>query len=224
MLPLGTSTTLANWQDPPFNRWGLPARRPDPADRPDSRGTGRRTAPFTARTGPSSSARWTDSPGTIGTVAGILHETETDAFLVLHRRRAGSRELRADNDRHSRHLLMSVTKSFIGAIAGILAERGDLDLDGPITEPCPRSLGFGYDGATVRHLLDMRSGVLPSPRPTWNPDSEIRFWSTLPVGARPTPSLPTSTYEYLSRLPADRPHGGGFNYRSCETDMLGWVL
>jgi CubicO group peptidase (beta-lactamase class C family) len=35
--------------------------------------------------------------------------------------------------------------------------------------------------------------------------------------------LPTSIYDYLVRLKADRPHGARFDYRSCETDVLGWV-
>ena len=30
-------------------------------------------------------------------------------------------------------------------------------------------------------------------------------------------------YEYLTTLVRDREHGGPFSYRSCETDVLGWV-
>ena len=30
-------------------------------------------------------------------------------------------------------------------------------------------------------------------------------------------------YEYLATLQANRPHGTAFEYRSCETDILGWV-
>lgn len=30
-------------------------------------------------------------------------------------------------------------------------------------------------------------------------------------------------YEYLATLQAKAPHGGPFEYRSCETDVLGWV-
>jgi CubicO group peptidase (beta-lactamase class C family) len=34
--------------------------------------------------------------------------------------------------------------------------------------------------------------------------------------------LPHSLYEYLATL-EERSHGGPFSYRSCETDVLGWV-
>lgn len=30
-------------------------------------------------------------------------------------------------------------------------------------------------------------------------------------------------YEWLATLPAAGPHGGPFHYRSCETDVLGWL-
>ena len=57
------------------------------------------------------------------------------------------------------HLLMSVTKSVVGCIAGILVEQGLLDPDKLASSYVPEIVGSGYDGATVRHLLDMRTGV-----------------------------------------------------------------
>jgi CubicO group peptidase (beta-lactamase class C family) len=221
MLPLGTSTTLANWQDPPFNRWGflhvdqiLPTVPISRGDRPAGPLV---TAPERILQCPVDRLS-----GTTGTVADVLQDTETDAFLVLHRGVLVHESYAPTMISQPRHLLMSVTKSFVGAIAGILSERGDLDLDDPITRYLPEVAGFGYDGATVRHLLDMRSGVAFS-ETYLDPNSEIRILEHLAGWRPPNGELPTSTYEYLSRLPADRPHGGGFKYRSCETDVLGWV-
>jgi len=117
---------------------------------------------------------------------------------------------------------MSVTKSFVGVVAGILAYRGILDLDGQITDYVREVAGFGYEGATVRHLLDMRSGIAFS-EDYLDPDAEVRILEHAASWRPYQPGLPTSTHEYLSRLPADGPHGGPFRYRSCDTDILGWV-
>jgi CubicO group peptidase (beta-lactamase class C family) len=40
---------------------------------------------------------------------------------------------------------------------------------------------------------------------------------------RTVPDLPSTMYDYLLTLRQASPHGGTFQYRSCETDILGWV-
>jgi len=221
MPQLETTTTLANWQDAPFNRWGfLHVDQILPTVPIERRGAP--TEPFVIADRPILQLPVTRTIGGIGTVADVLAGTETDAFLVLHEGVLVHESYSPSMTPDSRHLLMSVSKSFIGAIAGILADRGVLDLDGLVSSYVPEVIGFGYQGATVRNLLDMRSGIAFS-ETYLNPESEIRVLEHL-AGWRPNAAgSPSSTYDYLARLPADRPHGGGFKYRSCETDMLGWV-
>ncbi|EMQ99303.1 6-aminohexanoate-dimer hydrolase [Paeniglutamicibacter gangotriensis Lz1y] len=60
---------------------------------------------------------------------------------------------------HSAHLVMSVSKSLVGAVAGSLCDSGLLDPTAPLTDYLPALTGTGYAGATVRNLLDMRSGI-----------------------------------------------------------------
>jgi CubicO group peptidase (beta-lactamase class C family) len=69
----------------------------------------------------------------------------------------------------------------------------------------------------------MRSGVAFS-ETYLDPTAEVRLLEQV-VGWAPRadPDLPTSMYEYLATLKADRAHGASFEYRSCETDILGWV-
>jgi CubicO group peptidase (beta-lactamase class C family) len=214
-------TTLANWQDPPFNRWGflhVDQLLPTATVRRGESGEPLAVAERPILDLPVS--RLAGSPES--TVADVLADTETDAFLVLQDGVIVHESYASNVATDSRHLLMSVTKSYIGAVAGILAERGKLDLDGPIAALVPEVIGFGYDGATVRNLLDMRSGIVFD-ETYLNPDSEVRVLEHLAGWRPPFGESPVSTYEYLARLRADRPHGGGFQYRSCETDVLGWV-
>ena len=135
----------------------------------------------------------------------LIHETYADTMTA-----------------DSKHLLMSVTKSFIGAVAGILADHGVLDLDGQVSQHVPEVIGYGYEGATIRNLLDMRSGIAFAEE-YLNPDAEVRLLEHAANWRPYRAGLPTSTYDFLHRLPAAGPHGGGFRYRSCETDILGWV-
>ena len=63
---------------------------------------------------------------------------------------------------------MSVSKSLVGTVAGALIASGELDQSRPVTDYVPALGNSGYGGATVRNLLDMRSGIrfsegLPEP-------------------------------------------------------------
>ena len=58
------------------------------------------------------------------------------------------------------HILMSVSKSMLGLIAGTLVERNDLSEKDQIIKYIPELANSAYAEATVRNLLDMRVGVL----------------------------------------------------------------
>ena len=57
------------------------------------------------------------------------------------------------------HILMSVSKSLLGLLAGVVAAGGDLEPERPVTAYIPEVAGTAYRGATIRRLLDMRAGV-----------------------------------------------------------------
>lgn len=121
------------------------------------------------------------------------------------------------------HLLMSVRKSLVGSVVGILADRRLIELDAPVTHYAHGLAGSGYDGATVRQVLDMRSGVRFSEH-YLDPNAEVRrIEEAFGWARRREPWVPEGLYPFLTTLQADRPHGGGFRYRSCESDVLGWV-
>src|SRR5215472_15942055 len=118
--------------------------------------------------------------------------------------------------------LMSVSKSIVGCVAAILADRGLLDPEAKVTAYVPETVSSGYAGATVRNLLDMRTGV--AFRETYTAlDADVRVMERS-LGWRPAlPGDPAGAYPYLATLGSAGPHGGEFCYRSADTDMLGWV-
>jgi len=54
----------------------------------------------------------------------------------------------------------SVAKSYLSALVGILLEEGQIaSLDDQVTQYAPLLIGTAYDGATIRNVLNMASGV-----------------------------------------------------------------
>jgi len=59
-----------------------------------------------------------------------------------------------------RRISWSVAKSYLSALFGILLAEGVIEsLDDPVTKYAPKLQGTAYDGATIRNVLNMASGV-----------------------------------------------------------------
>lgn len=220
--------TLANWQEPPYNRWAFQhLREMLPTQRIARAVNGFTPLPYherqldpTAVTVNRTLPRPYRSPSTL---ADVIAETSTDAVLILHDGRIAFEHYENEMTPDTPHLLMSVTKSVIGCVAGILVDNGELDPAEQISVYVPEVSRSGYGGATVRHLLDMRTGVVFR-EDYADPAAEIRVMERH-IGWRPTHAADRSggLYRYLATMTSDTPHGGRFVYRSADTDMLGWV-
>ena len=149
--------------------------------------------------------------GSRATVADVLTDTHTDAFVIAR----NGQVVASGGVLDQPQTLLSITKSIVGCVAGILADRGLLDLDLPVTSYVDELADSGYDGATVRHVLDMRSGVRFVEDYT-DPASDVRRLDRWLAEKH-------RLYDFLTGLRAEAPHGNRFLYRSAETDVLGWV-
>ena len=164
--------------------------------------------------------------GSAATAAEVFAGTYTDALVVLHDGRLVAERYDAGMTAASVHLLMSVSKSIVGCVAGVLADRGLLDPGALVTAYVPEvgrtSTSSGYAGATIRNLLDMRTGV--AFRETYAAlDAEVRVMERS-MGWRPAqPGDPEGAYPYLTTLGQAGLHGRDFSYRSADSDMLGWA-
>jgi CubicO group peptidase (beta-lactamase class C family) len=217
-----TRVTLSNWQDPPSVRWAFRHMRELIPSQQIPIGTGPVT-PFPTGAGVDlAGIAVRRLSGEESSVQDVFDETWTDALLVLHRGALMTERYYAGSTEATPHLLMSVSKSIVGCVAGILAHRGLLDPDASVESYVPEVAGSGYAGATVRHLLDMRTGV--QFRETYDAkDAEVRVMERS-MGWHPRQEGdPVGAYAYLATLQQSEPHGGQFTYRSADTDMLGWV-
>ncbi len=161
----------------------------------------------------------TTTDGRSATVGAVLEGSATDALVVLSDGVVVAEWYRHGLAAEEPRVLMSITKSVVGMVAGILVGQGVLREDAAVTSYVPELAGSGYAGATLRHLLDMRSGVRFREDYS-DPTADIRRMDAAIAGAAHSPP---GLHAYLTGLRADRAHGGAFEYRSCETDVLGWV-
>jgi CubicO group peptidase (beta-lactamase class C family) len=220
----GAPVTAYNWQDPPFNRWAFWHVDEILPTYPVSRGDG------PVRALPSSAAvdllgvGLTRVDGSAGTAGEVLDDTFTDAYAVLQDGELAAEWYGPLGAPDRPHALMSVSKSVVGCVAAVLIDRGQLDPQAPVAAYVPELAGSGYAGATVRDVLDMRSGVRFLEEYA-NPASDIRRldeWIGWQPGDGPA-AEPRGLYRFLATLPAEAPHGSRFLYRSAESDVLGWV-
>lgn len=156
------------------------------------------------------------------TVGDVLEGTYTDAWLVTRGGVAIAEEYAWPMKPARRHMLFSVSKSIVSIVVGALADAGLLSVDDLVTTHIPALSESGYAGATVRDLLDMRSGVKFSEE-YLTKGSEIRALFEAVDFAPRTPSSANGIKAFLTGLTKEREHGSSFVYRSCETDVLAWV-
>jgi CubicO group peptidase (beta-lactamase class C family) len=209
--PPGTQVTLSNWRMAPFSRWAFHHVREivPSADIPHD---------------PAGVMPLPEAPRKLE-LGDFLEATDTDAFVVLHRGRLAFEHYANGMNAETPHILMSVTKSMLGLLAGVLAARGLLDPERRVVEILPELAGTGYKGASIRHLLDMRTGIAfdEDYLATSGPIVEYRKstgWNPLQPGDAPTDLR--SFFQELKH--AEGPHGGRFHYVSPNSDLLGWAI
>ena len=206
--------TLANWRTAPYASWAFHHVR---------------------ELVPSAEIR--NAPGDVWTldqgeplidpaeVEAAVEGTQTDALVVLHKGRVVHELYRNGMGPEDPHILMSVSKSVLGLLAGILESRGLLEIGAPLSDYIPELAGTAYEGATVRQALDMRVGLAFSEDYTATGGPIIAYrkaanWNPLEPGENP---LDLRSFQ-LTLSDTDGPHGGRFHYVSPVTDLMAWVM
>lgn len=172
---------------------------------------------------------WELKPNTMDTSSlgldNAMVSTDCDAIVVLHKDKLVHESYSNGMTSRDPHILMSVSKSMLGLVAGTLIERGELAESDLITKHLPEIENTAYAGATVRDLLDMRAGILfdEDYLATEGPIVDYRFaanWNPVPKDR-----VAADLRSFMSLLTeTDGPHGGRFHYVSPNTDLLAWVF
>jgi CubicO group peptidase (beta-lactamase class C family) len=124
------------------------------------------------------------------------------------------------------HLMMSMTKSITGVLAGIFVEKGILDLSKTTAHYLPEMENSGWANDTVRALLDMKDS---SAYVEEFLDKSINGWEHMCAsewydGNECDPGMAQNNYEFLPTVERNPENTGKFIYKSATTDVVGWIL
>lgn len=212
---------LANWQEGPKNRWAFQHVSELVPSAVVSRGCGS-VLPLVADPEDLAGIRL-DGVESGSTLETFLLATYTDGFLVLKDGRVLYERYFNGMQANSRHVLMSVSKSLCGILAGWLVESGTLDLDASVATYVPELRDSAYGEATVSQLLDMTAS-LEFDEDYADPESDVQAQDRA-AGWRPRRiDDPENGYAFLRTLRGRAKHGDSFQYCSATTDVLAWVL
>lgn len=221
--PPDAQATLANWRMGPFNKWAFHHVReivPSANIPHDPAGV----QPFEMAPRDLSGLVTETQDGPLDFEA-LIEAADVDGLVILKDGKLIHETYRNGMGPADPHILMSVSKSMLGLLAGILADKGILNLQAEATAYIPELEATAFRGATVQQLLDMRTGILFEEDyfATSGPIIEYRKaqgWNPLPPGE--TPSDLRSFF--LTLTESKGPHGGPFDYKSPCTDLMGWVI
>ncbi len=113
----------------------------------------------------------------------------------------------------------SVAKSFSSTLVGAAVREGKIkSLEDPITTYLPGLKGSGYDGVTIRQVLNMTSGV------KWNEDYGDPKSDVARFGNEPSVNGSDPVVSYMARLPREAVPGTKWVYKTGETNLVGSLV
>jgi CubicO group peptidase (beta-lactamase class C family) len=221
--PYGRVVDLAAWDKGPDNRWAFQHVGEIIPTAVVSRGDGTATT-LAVRPSDVTSLR-VENGGTEMTVGDVLRSTYTDGLIVLADGEVVHEEYFNGMGPHTRHLLMSVSKSLVGTLVGVFVADGRLDPDSPIVEYLPELRSSpGFADATIRHLLDMTTAIEFSEEYD-DPDSEVAAHERAMGWRGRSPFAERGLYAFAETIGrANRSPGAEFHYASINADVLGWLV
>jgi hypothetical protein len=152
------------------------------------------------------------------TLADFPERTRTTGLLVLHDGEILHESYHRGADESSRFLSMSVAKSFTSTLLGIARGEGLIaSFDDPVTRYLPELAGTGYDGVSIRHILQMSSGI-GFVEEYADETSDIARLGDACFGG------PERLEEVAVTYDRGFEPGSDFHYASVDTAVLGWLL
>ncbi|HBS48791.1 MAG TPA: 6-aminohexanoate hydrolase [Rhodobacteraceae bacterium] len=140
------------------------------------------------------------------------------SLLVLEGGEIRHESYHLGTEAEDRRISWSVAKSYLSALLGVLLEEGAIaSIDDPVTDYAPALEGSAYEGATIRNVLNMASGVTFD-EDYFDPDSDInRMGRAIALGG----TLDDFTASFTETFAAP---GETWQYVSIDTHVLGMVI
>ena len=216
--------TLENFQFGPHNRWAFSHIR-EVIPTTNIPHDNERVLPL-KRHPSASENRTIDWQGRTESFDEIAEDHFLDGILVLKGDEILVERYYGELTEERPHLMMSVTKSVVGLLAGKLADTGVIDLSKPVSAYVPALSDSGWGPDSLQTLLDMRDGA--DYTEDYDDMTSTVRQQDCAVGwtdAEYCPDDgPVGGYAFYPTVGRDEDNLGRFVYKSGSTDVIGWVL
>jgi CubicO group peptidase (beta-lactamase class C family) len=158
------------------------------------------------------------------TFARMLEETYADGIAVLHRGKLIYERYFGALKPHKPHIAMSVTKSFTGALAGILVAEGKIDPQALVTDYVPELKASAFGDARVHEAMDMTTGLEYTEVYTDKNSGvfELRRANGM-APIEPGYEGATNIFDFLGAQKKQGEHGKAFSYKTVNSDVLAFI-
>ncbi|MBL8269622.1 serine hydrolase domain-containing protein [Steroidobacter sp.] len=152
-------------------------------------------------------------------LADYLSRNRVAGLLLMKRGRIALEHYDLGIDANTRWISMSMAKSVSTTLIGAAIQDKLIgSVEEQLTRYLPELRGTSYDGVSIRHLLQMTSGVHWDDTHT-DADSERRRMLELQIGQQPG-----SIMKYLAAQPRIAAPGSVWNYSTGETHVVGALV
>ncbi len=218
-IPVGF--TLDSWQNGPLNRWAfqnvekfLPTAIIEPSLNPPS---------IPVAIDSAIEAIEIDVADQRFTFPELLADLDTDSIVIMRKGVLVYEKYFNEMTVNSPHLLQSVSKSILGALYAIMAQKAVIDVERTIGSYLPELINSAFGKATISQALDMSISIYFS-EDYLDPQSEMTRldiaagWRSAPEGTD------CGLRPFLKTLRIQDEHGKAFQYCSANTDVLAWLI
>ena len=142
-----------------------------------------------------------------------LKSHNTVAFIIIRNDSIIYENYFQDYNQHSQIPAFSVTKSFTSSLIGLAIEDGFIkSVDEPVTNYLPEMKKNGFDKVTIKHLLQMTSGIKFREKGVSPFHEDAKFY------------YGTNLRQKSLNLKLEREPGTTFEYASGNTQLLALIL
>ena len=173
--------------------------------------------------------------GQQSTIRDYFRAVKIDGFLAMKVAPAGKAVIL--NEQYfngmrpeSVHGIFSGVKPMHAMLLGLAMENGLVDENGKVQDYIPELRETAYHDVTIRHVLDMVSGVKSSfgvivkdGKLVPDPDTKEQELIALALEPSTDPSVPKGVYGFLKVLKRKHPPGTVYNYSNPDADVVNWV-
>jgi CubicO group peptidase (beta-lactamase class C family) len=148
----------------------------------------------------------------------FLSRTQTSSFVVIKDGTLVSERYFLGADEKSQLTSWSMAKSFVSTMIAMALKDGSIkSLDDKVQTYVPELQGKAYGDVSIRHLLQMSSGIKFDETYTnqWS-DINVLFYRVFLLGSKIT--------DVVSGYTREVPSGTRFQYVSSDSQVLAWVL